>query len=372
VVGGAEIGIHEIYHRLGRDHDVTILTPPLSPALLATYGADDYVSDRYRVVHIYPMLERRLPALACRALRRTSLLYVAALASAIRSDRPDVINFHFVRPHGGALIMTQRLHRVPSVLSLVGRLDVMRLLPSPQRIYAKMIVAQADLTLPNSSYYLGTRSAGSNIRVIPYGVDAAQFSPSRRSDALRDSLGLTSEHFALVCVQRLSPVKRVDMLIRAMAEIVPRNPLVTLIIGGQGEEEPRLRELVAELDLTDHVRFAGYISSDDLPAYFASADAFAFHSVLETFGIVFAQAMASGLPIVAARTSCVPDVLTPENGLLVEPFDVEAFADAVLTLARDRHLARQIGAHNRERATREMDWNHIAAQYERALADAAA
>jgi glycosyltransferase involved in cell wall biosynthesis len=98
---------------------------------------------------------------------------------------------------------------------------------------------------------------------------------------------------------------------------------------------------------------------------------FVFHSLLETFGIVFAQAMASALPIVAANTSCVPAVVYPENGELIRPFDVESFADAVLRLARDRDLRRSIGRRNRERAVGEFDWDIIAAAYENVLQRAA-
>ena len=79
--------------------------------------------------------------------------------------------------------------------------------------------------------------------------------------------------------------------------------------------------------------------------------------------------MASGLPIVAANTSCVPDVLTSDNGFLVTPFDTSAFADAVLALAGDRALAKRIGDRNRVRAIREFDWDLVAAQYERAFQD---
>jgi glycosyltransferase involved in cell wall biosynthesis len=367
VVGGAELGIHEIYRRLGREHDVTIITPRLPRDLLDEYGAHDYASDHYSVRHLFPNLDRALPEIARRILKRTSLLYAAELMLAMRRARPDVINFHFIKPHGSALLLIKQLYGTPTALSLVGRSDVMRLLPAPQRLYAEMVISRADLVLPNSTYYLGSDRDDRRVQVIPYGVDVNQFSPARRDTRVRGELGLTEEHFLLFSVQRLAPVKRVDLLIRTMSEVVSRNPRVVLLIGGQGEEEARLRQLRDELELRDNVRFSGYIESDRLPEYFASSDAFAFHSLIETFGIVFVQAMASGLPIVAANTSCVPDVLTSDNGFLVTAFDTGAFADAVLTLAGNRELARRIGAHNRCRAVREFDWDRITARYEGAL-----
>jgi phosphatidylinositol alpha-1,6-mannosyltransferase len=371
VVGGAELGIHEIYRRLGREHDVTIITPRLPDGLLDEYGAhDDYSSDRYSVRHLFPDLDRVLPETARRILKRTSLLYAAELMLAMRRARPDVINFHFVKPHGSALLLIKRLYGVPTVLSLVGRSDVMRLLSGPKRRYAEMVISRADLVLPNSTYYLGSDRNDPRVHIVPYGVDVDQFSPARRDTRVRRELGLTDEHFLLFTVQRLAPVKRVDVLIRTMSEVVARDPRVVLLIGGQGKEEARLRQLRDELELKDNVRFAGYIESDRLPEYFASSDAFAFHSQVETFGIVFVQAMASGLPIVAANTSCVPDVLTADNGFLVTAFDTSAFADAVLTLAGDRALARRIGDNNRRRAVSEFDWDLITARYEDALRQA--
>jgi len=295
------------------------------------------------------------------------LLYAAELARIVRRERPDLINFHFIKPHGSALLLMRRLYDVPCVLSLVGRSDVVRLLNPPKRLYAETVIAQADLVLSNSTYYLGSDRGGSRFRVIPYGVDLDEFSPLRRNARLRQDLGLTSEHFMLFSVQRLAPVKRVDLLIRMMAEVVSRDPGVVLIIGGKGEEEARLRQLVADLDLRENVRFAGYIESDRLPEYFASSDAFVFHSMMETFGIVFAQAMACGLPIIAANTSCIPDVLTSDNGFLVTPSDISAFAEAVLTLAGNRELAKQIGDRNRARAVRELAWDLITTRYEQAF-----
>jgi glycosyltransferase involved in cell wall biosynthesis len=370
VVGGAELGIHEIYRRLGREHDVTIVTPRLPRGLLEEYGAHDYSSDRYSVRHLSPDLDRMLPETAMRVLKRTSLLYVAELTRTMRHARPDVINFHFVKPHGSALMWAERLYGVPTVLSLVGRSDVLRLLPGPKRRYAQTVISRADLVLPNSTYYLGADRDDPRVRVIPYGVDIDQFSPARRDTWVRQELGLTDEHFLLFTVQRLAPVKRVDVLIRMMSQVVARDPRVVLLIGGQGNEEAGLRRLRDDLKLKDNVRFAGYIESERLPEYFAAADAFAFHSQVETFGIVFVQAMACGLPIVAANTSCVPDVLTSDNGFLITAFDTNAFAGAVLTLAGDRALAKRIGDNNRRRAVSEFDWDHIAAGYENALREA--
>jgi glycosyltransferase involved in cell wall biosynthesis len=369
IVGGAEMGIHELYHRLGRNHEVTILTPQLPRHVLEHYGSDDYSSDNYQVRYIAPVTDNTLSSLPTRILKRTSLLYTAQLTHLVRRERPDLLNFHFIKPHGSSLVLLRQLYGVPVVLSLVGRSDVLELLSPFKTLYANIVISRSDLILANSSYYLGADCTNPRLRVIPYGVDTTEFSPSRRRTSLRHELGIADDDFMLFTMQRLAPVKRVDALIKMMVEVVRNNPRVVLVIGGKGEEEASLRDLAHDLNLTSNVRFIGYVESDRLPTYFASSDAFVFHSVLETFGVVFAQAMASGLPIVAADTSCISHVLHDTNGFLVPPFDSPAFANAVLALANQRDLASRIGMHNRERAVQEFDWDLIASLYEQAIHD---
>jgi phosphatidylinositol alpha-1,6-mannosyltransferase len=365
-IGGAELGIHEIYSRLAERHRVTILTPRLRPALLERHGALDYQRAGYEVRHPLPRLERVCPNLVMRVLHRTSISYLIELVRLRLSGRVDVVNFHYIRSHGIALILLRRLLGVPVVLSLVGRTDVVHLLRWPAQVWANVIVANSDAVLPNSEFYLRGTS-GEQVDVVPYGVDTAAFSPHRRSAELRSQLGVDDDQFLMLSVQRLTAVKRVDVLIHAMAKIVERDNSAVLVLVGEGDEGQALRRLVSCVGLNHHVRFTGYVSSEDLPSYFASADIFVFHSLLETFGIVFAQAMASGLPIVAANTSCVPDVVHSDNGILVAPFDTDAFCDAVLSLRHDAELRRTIGKRNRTRAEQEFDWDLIADRYEQVL-----
>jgi glycosyltransferase involved in cell wall biosynthesis len=372
LVGGAQLGIHEIYRRVGRQHEVTILTPSLKRVPGKGYSVEgDYESENYTVRHILPAFEKAAPQLA-RGLRRTSLAYASELLATPRHHRPDVVNFHFASPQLGALMLVKWVHRVPTALSLVGRSDVLRLLSPAKRWYAKRAIASADAVIPNSTYYLGSDAASARAEVIPYGVDTTEFAPTRRSRGFREQLGLTEDHFVLFSVQRLTQVKRVDQLIRAMVPVVSREPKAVLVLAGKGQEEAPLRALVKQLRLHDNVRFLGYVEGSRLPECFASSDAFVFHSMLETFGIVFAQAMSCGLPIVAANTSCVPDVLTSRNGLLIAPFELEQFANAILTLIGSPTRAAEIGQHNRERALREFDWDSIASRYESVFDDLAA
>lgn len=372
IVGGAELGIHEIYNRLGQRHKVTVVTPRSSARALAGYGADDYGDAAYSVEYIGERLARIRPSVAGKALRHTSLPYIAAVRRLAAQAAFDVANFHFLAPHGAAALHARHVLGIPVAVSLVGRPDVVRHLTWPKRTWANVTLRSADMVLPISDYYYPHSAARHpKVHTIPYGVDTQEYSPALRSASLRGKLGLAPQTFVLLAVQRLSPIKRVDMVIRVTAAIRERHPNAALVIIGQGEERDRLERLTHELGLDGHVTFAGYVSSAELPQYFASCDAFVFHSMFETFGIVFAQAMASGLPIIAANTSCVPYVVGPGNGTLVAPGDLRSFSDAASRFIADPGLRRQVGAVNRDRACREFDWDLIASQYEDALNDVA-
>lgn len=171
----------------------------------------------------------------------------------------------------------------------------------------------------------------------------------------------------LFTLQRLAPVKRVDVLIRIMAEPEIRAAPIKLVVAGQGEESERLRDLARDLSVDRVVHFAGYVPNSELPAHFASADIFVFHSLMETFGVVAVQAMASCLPIVAARSAVLTDVVGKDGAFLAAPFDLRGFTDAVLALAKDPALREEMGRRNRARAVASFDWDSIGARYERAL-----
>ena len=368
VIGGAELGIHEIYSRVGRNHEVLVVAPTVLAAPGPTEAtSDEYATVAYRTEFLNRGLRTIRPRALGRAVGRSALPYTGAVARIVTRWRPDVANFHFIRRHVPTLEYLHRRSNLPILLSLVARSDVVMNLDRPRALWARRAIAQADLVVPNSSYYLEGETVGVPTEVIPYGVDIERFRPAADPAAVRTRLGLPAKARLLVTVQRLAPVKRVDILLRVVAKLRGRGSNTALAVVGDGPGRPGLEALAAELGIAEMVRFAGYVTDDELPLYLQSADAFVFHSMEETFGIVFAQAMACGLPIVAADTSCVSHVVHPANGVLVSPFDVAGFADAVESVTGDVALRTWMGRASRRRAEVEFDWNGIAARYEAAL-----
>ena len=128
------------------------------------------------------------------------------------------------------------------------------------------------------------------------------------------------------------------------------------IVGG-GPDAFRLRRLCGELHLEGTVRWLGDVTADQLAAEYNDADVFCLPSVQEGFGIVFLEAMAAGKPIVAARAAAVPEVV--RHGLLVEPENDDALADAIEKLYGDSQLRASLAEHGR-RDVKRFDMRRVA------------
>jgi glycosyltransferase involved in cell wall biosynthesis len=148
--------------------------------------------------------------------------------------------------------------------------------------------------------------------------------------------------FTVLSVCRFYPRKRLDVLLRAAALLRQTIPQLEIRIVGNGPEHKRLKQICMELDLTPIVHWVGDLSITRLAEEYNRAEVFCLPSVQEGFGIVFLEAMAAGKPIVAARAAAVPEVV--RNGILVEPENAEALAEALVRLYRDPDLRDSLGS----------------------------
>ncbi len=148
--------------------------------------------------------------------------------------------------------------------------------------------------------------------------------------------------FTVLSVCRFYPRKRLDVLLRAAAKLRKAIPKLEIRIVGNGPQRARLHQISKELDLTSIVRWLGDVSIARLAEEYNRSHVFCLPSVQEGFGIVFLEAMAAGKPIVAARAAAVPEVV--RNGILVEPENADALADAIVRLYRDPDLCQALGS----------------------------
>jgi phosphatidyl-myo-inositol dimannoside synthase len=199
---------------------------------------------------------------------------------------------------------------------------------------------------------------------LPPGVDVERFRPDRAARAeMRARHGL-GERPVIVCVSRLVPRKGQDMLIRALPAIRSRVDGAALVIVGGGPYLGQLRRLAGSAALADQVIFTEGVSPDQLPAYHAMADVFAMPCRtrgagldVEGLGIVFLEASASGVPVVAGRSGGAPEsVQEGRTGFVVDGRSTDQIAEAVSRILKDPDLAARMGAAGRRWAVEGWRW----------------
>ncbi|MDQ1733145.1 MAG: phosphatidyl-myo-inositol dimannoside synthase [Pseudonocardiales bacterium] len=199
------------------------------------------------------------------------------------------------------------------------------------------------------------------------GVDSKLFHPDADGRAVRSRYGLAGRP-VIVCVSRLVPRKGQDTLIKALPVIREQVPGAALLLVGKGPYEKELRALARQHGVAEDVVFAGGVDHAELPAHFAAGDVFAmpcrtrrFGMDVEGLGIVFLEASATGLPVVAGDSGGAPDaVLAGRTGSVVDGTDVRAVAGELVTLLQDRQLETRLGQAGREWVENNWQWDSIA------------
>ena len=193
-----------------------------------------------------------------------------------------------------------------------------------------------------------------SIRVILNGVDLQEFSPGVRD---RKTWGLPEGvTLALFAGDIRIPRKNLDTVLRALVEVTDLH----LAVVGNTEGSPYL-DLAASLGLSDRVHFLGF--RRDLPALMKAVDFFVFPSRYEPFGLVVIEAMATGIPVITARSTGAAVLVTPEAGIVLpDSDDTEALSAALLCLASDRRLRSQMGQAARIIAEQH-SWDQMAQSY---------
>lgn len=161
-------------------------------------------------------------------------------------------------------------------------------------------------------------------------------------EAKRKQLGIPQDSLVVGTVGRLVPVKGQRYLIEAVARLVNVMPNLILLVVGNGPLKKDLEIQVKRLKINARVRFLGL--RDDIPELLSILDLFVLPSINEGMGRALVVAMALGKPVVAARVGGIPDVVIDgQTGLLVQPKDPAALAEAMLKLLKDKPLAKKMG-----------------------------
>ena len=246
----------------------------------------------------------------------------------------------------------------------------------------RRIGAQAD-----QMTYLGefTRGAVANALLredhsklvhLPPGVDLNRFVPAAKSFELQKKWGIEDSP-VIVSIGRLVARKGSDQLIKAMPEVLKNFPRCKLLLVGVGNYQKQLEKLVRNLKLQDSVIFTGRVAHESLPDYYRLGDIFAAPCrsrygglEVEGLGIVYLEASACGVPVIAGKSGGAPDaVLDGKTGLLVNGRNYHEVGAALIKLLSDQPLRQKMGADGRVWMEQLWSWEGIGARFEEIISD---
>jgi glycosyltransferase involved in cell wall biosynthesis len=276
----------------------------------------------------------------------------AAMREVFDAVRPEVVHVQGHFPVGRSCLYTAKRSGVPAVATNHFMPDnLLHHVRVPRRLRefvaarawkdAARVFSRADhVTTPTPLAAKVFRDNGyrGDIEAVSCGIDLSRFHPRvGPASAARARFGLPDRD-TVVFVGRLDEEKRIGDLIRAMPQ-VRRHVDAQLVVAGIGPEHQRLTALAADLGISAYVRLLGFVPDEDLPEFYRAGDVFAIAGIAELQSIVTLEAMASGLPVVAADAVALPHLVkNGQNGYLFTPGDIEGISTrirAILTPPRE-------------------------------------
>ena len=367
--GGMNVYVREVSTQLARGGpavDVfTRRTDPLQPAVLP-------IAPGVRLVHIEAGPPERLEK---EELQPLAAAFARGVADFARSEgvEYDLVHSHYwLAVEAGALLAREwdaphvaMFHTLAEV-KLLARSSERE--PEERREAERRLVHEVDRIVAATEHerrlldqVYGVPRA--RVEVIPLGVDRERFRPRAQLDARR-SLGIDAQARVLLAAGRIEPLKGLDILIESLAQLPGHDRLQLLIVGGDERAEAeiaRLRAVARNAGVAALVRFVGPVPHEEIGVYYNAADVVVVPSFYESFGLVAAEAMASGVPVVASRvgglTSTVAD---GRSGYLIPWRCPGPFAEKIDLLLENRPLREALGA-AAARSMERYEWSAVAA-----------
>ena len=338
-IGGGERHVIDLSNQMTeRGHEVFLALAPNSPLLS----------------QLEQVPSERTAAFPLR--NAVDLRSAIGIASFVRSHDIELINVHLARDYPVAA-MAARFSGVPYVIT--------RHVLFPMSGLHRLLLRRASYVIAVSNAVAKNLKRErifneKKIVTIRYGLDVGRFESSNRDNDLLLRVG---------SIGNLDPIKGFDVLIKAVAIVHTQNPAVRFEIVGDdrspdGKNRRGLEDLIAALDLRDVVRLSGW--SDDIPRKLATFDVFVSSSRSESFGFVIAEAMLSGLPVVATETEGAREIISDlPLGVLVPIDSPEPLANAILELLGDEMKRRQLAKFGRQRIEEHFSLERMVGETER-------
>ncbi|MEV0596643.1 glycosyltransferase [Nonomuraea cavernae] len=348
-VNGAAYFTHRLATGLaGRGNEVHVICQSdEGPA--TTEVVDDVIVHRLRsaplLVHptmrvaVPTRLDRLVSAIAPDVLHAQGHFVVgrAAIAAARRRGVPVVATNHFMPDN-----LFQFGHIPDRLRERAGRLawrDFSRIFSRADRV---------TTPTPLAAKLLGDKGFTREVEPVSCGIDLARFRPHAEPKAWARKLFGLPDRPTVLFVGRLDEEKRLTELLRALPYVLNDTDAQVAIVG-QGGQRAELERLAGRIGIGERVSFLGFVADENMPQAFAAADVFAMPGVAELQSIATLEAMASGLPVVAADAMALPHLVNG-NGYLFEPGDVMGLAGHLTAILTDDELRARLGRASRELA----------------------
>jgi glycosyltransferase involved in cell wall biosynthesis len=381
--------VYNLSRRLAERFEITVLAPHASRARRAERMEG---MDVHRFRYFWPERAQQLAYGGMLPnLKRNRWLWaqvpfflaaeLIAAVRIVRTHKIDVIHAHWLVPQGLVAALAGLITRRPVVVTAHGA-DIYGLRGGVTSAIKRWVLRRMNRITAVSQHLAETvmeltPDRPVNVDVVSMGVDTERFHARRNAATLRRKLGVNGP--LVLFVGRLAEKKGLRYLIDAMPGVLKQHPDATLVIVGDGPLRGELSLHARDLKLGESVRFLGARSPKDLPEFYSAADVFVGPSIIaeggdtESFGLVFAEAMACGSPVIASDTGGVSDLVQHEKtGLLVPQRDPEAITMAVCRVLADKDLARRLRRNARAHVQRSFTQTAIAERYGSILQEAAA
>lgn len=280
----------------------------------------------------------------------------------IKRLKPTLVHFQGVNTATPGII-SRKLFKIPFVV--YGRGSDVYQSWKFKTIISKHVLKNADGVISLTEYMKNEfkKITPCNVTVIPNGITLDRFKGEKKQ--LREKLAFSADETVVIFLSRLNKVKGPKYLIEA-AEIIQKQKIkYKVLIVGDGDEKCKLEALTKTKGLCENIFFIGEVPNKEVVEYLVLSDIFVLPTLSEGFGIVYIEAMASGLPIVTTKIMGVNELVEDgKNGFLVDTKNPEQIAEKIKVLISDKKLTEEISMANKKKATK-YSWDRIVSKIEK-------
>jgi glycosyltransferase involved in cell wall biosynthesis len=296
------------------------------------------------------------------------------LVKLVRKEKIDIIHAHWIIPQGFLAVLYKKLFNKKNlkIICTVHGGDIFSLRNWLFTAIKKWTLNNVDeITIVSNEIKEEIKKIGaknSSIKIMPMGVDEKIFSPDKYDEDIKKRHNVAGPF--LLFVGRLVEKKGARYAIAAMPAVLKKYPNAKLLIIGEGPLKSELKQQVKELNLENNIIFAGGISNNELPKYYASADIFLGPSIVakngdsEGFGLVFVEALLCKCCVIASDLKAISDIVKNEKtGIQVDVKNTDLFAERIIELIDDENKRNKLAESGYEFVKERFTWNMAVERY---------